>query len=82
MADWRDDRRYIPPPPAYELKCAYAQVHIVQLGAFLCMIFEFWSSASGRLLDSPFLVFDFCIYVIECSVDRGTVGRGRDANFD
>ena len=34
-------------PPAYELKCAYAQVHIVQLGAFLCMIFEFWSSASG-----------------------------------
>ena len=29
-------------PPAYELKCAYAQVHIVQLGAFLCMIFEFW----------------------------------------
>ena len=71
------------PPPAYELKCVYAQVHIVQLSAFLCMIFEFWSSASGRLLDLPLLVFDFCIHVvIECSVDRGTVGRGRDANCD
>ena len=61
---------------------AFAQVHIVKLGAFSCMIFEFWLSASGRLLDSPFLVFDFCIYVIECSVDRETVGHGRDANCD
>ena len=48
------------------------------------MIFEFWLSASGRLLDAPkFLVFDFCIsVVIEYAVDRRMVLLRYDASRD
>ena len=66
---------FLPPPRVRVEVCLRASPHR-PVGCVFMHNLRVLVVASGRLLDSPFLVFDFCIYVvIECSVDRGTVQR-------